>query len=82
MGSGSTIHRSMRPGPKLRYVNNRCLGIEAALVSAVLRRCFSNSVDAPVHVFIDIITFELQYFPALIRSAAHMRRSPDSVILP
>ncbi len=41
-----------------------------------------HSVDASIHVFIDIITFELQYFPALIRYAAHMRRSPDSVVLP
>ena len=33
-------------------------------------------------VVLDILTFELQYFPALIRSAAHMRRSPGSAILP
>eukprot|EP01043_Picozoa_sp_COSAG02_P053855 COSAG02_NODE_6009_length_3878_cov_2.899974_1_plen_65_part_00 len=46
------------------------------------RLIMRHSVDASIHVFIDIITFELQYFPALIRSAAHMRRSPDSVVLP
>eukprot|EP01043_Picozoa_sp_COSAG02_P046482 COSAG02_NODE_4352_length_5461_cov_11.457665_2_plen_193_part_00 len=37
---------------------------------------------SPCPVLPRFITFELQYFPALIRSAAHMRRSPDSVVLP
>ena len=41
-----------------------------------------SALTAPVHVFVDIITAELQYFPALIRSGAHMRRPPGSAILP
>jgi hypothetical protein len=57
-------------------------GLPVVTLHSPFRLIVRHSVDAPVHVFVDIITFELHYFPALIRSAAHMRRSPDSVILP
>ena len=57
-------------------------GLPVVTLHSSFRLIRRHSVDAPVHVFIDIITFELQYFPALIRSATHMRRSPDSVVLP
>ena len=57
-------------------------GLPVVTLHSPFRLIMRHSVDAPVHVFIDVITFELPYFPALIRCAAHMRRSPDSVILP